>query len=170
MTEDWRENIGGVFNRSIPLLVSLFMILFSYIPLSSSLANNARPLVGLLCIYFWLIYRPDLFNLFSVFILGLTADILSATPLGINIFSFLIMYLLVTNFLRYLNGKPFIVLWFGFALFLLPVILSKWLLLSIFYSSFMPAMLLLFSYLITVCFYPIINGVNSVALNLFLKE
>ena len=74
MKEEWREIAVNRFCRSLPLLMSVVLVLFSFMPLKSEIAGNARPAVGLMCVYFWLIYRPDLFNLLSVFLLGMAAD------------------------------------------------------------------------------------------------
>ena len=81
----------------------------SYVPLNFAAANNLRPAVGLMCVFFWMLHRPDVFNLFSVYFLGLVEDIVTSAPFGANIFACLIMYLLVSNLAVYLNGKPFVV-------------------------------------------------------------
>jgi cell shape-determining protein MreD len=70
-----------------------------------------------MCAYFWLVYRPDLFNLPVVFVLGMIADAASAVPFGAGLTAMLVMYLLVTNLIRYLNGRIFIVLWIIFNIF-----------------------------------------------------
>ena len=110
MTESWSETAGSKLYRLLPLLCSLLLVFFSYLPLSSSIADNARPAVALMCAYFWLVYRPDLFNLGVVFVFGMIADGLSAAPFGSGLAALLVMYLLTTNLIRYLNGRVFVVL------------------------------------------------------------
>lgn len=170
MRENWQEIISNRLYRSLPLLISAILLLFSYLPLRSEIAGNARPVVGLMCVYFWLIYRADLFNLFSVFVLGLIADTVSTVPFGSNLLSMLVMYLIVTNLVKYLNGKTFMILWFGLAALLPAAMLSQWLALSIYYHQFLPLSLLLFSYITSLACYPLVGGINALILNHFLQD
>ena len=117
MNEEWRENLASYFQRMLPLLCSLLMLFFSYVPLDLPISNHVRPSVGMICAYFWLLHRPDVFNLFSVYVLGLVEDVISSAPVGSNIFAMLVMYLLVTNLSRFFNAKPFVIIWYGFVLF-----------------------------------------------------
>lgn len=170
MREDWRETLLNRFYALLPLLFSVVLIALSFLPLNSSLADNARPAVGLMCVYFWLIYRPDLFNLGNVFILGIFADIVSSVPFGSSLIAMLVMYLLVTNLIKYLNGRVFVVLWVGIAVLLPICLLTQWLLLSVYYTQLMPFLPLFFSYLLSLALYPIVGGINALVLNIFLQD
>lgn len=97
-----------------------------------------------MCAYFWLVYRPDLFNLPVVFVLGMIADAASAVPFGAGLTAMLVMYLLVTNLIRYLNGRIFIVLWIGIAALLPVCLLTEWMLLSFYHERALPLSLLFF--------------------------
>ena len=97
-------------------------------------------------------------------------DIITAAPFGSNIFSFLVMYLLVSNLAAYFNAKPFVVTWYGFALFCLITMLARWLLVSVYYSQFLPLPLLMFSVFATIAFYPVIGLVNAFVQNSLMKD
>lgn len=170
MSDELRENLAAYFQRFLPFLTSVAWILVSYVPLDFASANNLRPDVGLMCVFFWTLHRPDIFNLFSVYFLGLVADIITSAPLGSNIFSFLIMYLLVSNLAAYFNAKPFIVTWYGFALFCSLTMLGRWLLVSVYYSQFLPLSLLMFSLLFTIATYPVLGLVNACVQNVLMKD
>ena len=86
MNDEWSENLTLYFQRLLPLLFSLLLLFVSYIPLDLPISNNIRPAVGMICTYFWLLHRPDVFNLLSVYLLGLTEDVISSAPFGSNIF------------------------------------------------------------------------------------
>ena len=128
MKEDWREIAGSWFYRGMPLLVSTVLVLFSFLPLKSEIADNARPAVGL------------------------------------------VMYLLVTNLIRYLNGRIFIVLWIGIAALLPVCLLTEWMLLSFYHERALPLSLLFFSYLTSLACYPLVGGLNALVLNRFLQD
>ncbi len=161
LQDEMAENVKSYFQRLLPMFFSLLLILLSYVPLNFLLSSNIRPAVGLVCVYYWIIHRPDIFNLFSVFILGLIEDILSAVPMGTNIFSLLVLYVLLLNLGRFFNGKPFIVTWYGFAILSLLTLFCKWLIVSVYYSQFLPIVQVLFSYLFSVAAYPILSLLNA---------
>ena len=149
MSEELRENLAASLQKLLPLLTSIILVLMSYVPLNFAAANNLRPAVGLMCVFFWMLHRPDIFNLFSVYFLGLVEDIVTSAPFGANIFACLIMYLLVSNLAVYLNGKPFVVTW---------------------YSQFLPLSMLMFNLLFTIAFYPVIGLVNAFVQNKLMKD
>lgn len=157
MSEDLDENITSLFQRILPFLSSLVLLLLSYVPLDFSLLNNIRPSVGIVCVYFWMLHRPDLFNLWSVYFLGMIDDIISASPFGSNIMAMLLMYILLNNTSRFFNAKPFIVTWYGFAALALVTMLSRWLVVSVYYGQFLPLTIMMFSYLVTVASYPLLS-------------
>lgn len=157
MSDELKEDIVSYLQRFLPLLSSLLLLFLSYVPLDFIIFNNIRPAVGMVCVYFWMIHRPDLFNLLSVFILGLVDDIISNVPLGANILTLLVLYVLLSNLSRFFNGKPFVVTWYGFALLSLVTFLTKWLVLSVYYSSFLPLPIVGFSYLVTAAAYPFLS-------------
>lgn len=157
MSEDFNENITSLFQRSMPFLTSVILLLFSYVPLDFGLLNNIRPAVALICVYFWMLHRPDLFNLWSVYFLGMIDDIISSSPFGSNILALLILYLLINNTSRFFNAKPFVVTWYGFAVLSLVTYLARWLVVSVYYSQFLSLAMLAFSYLVTIAAYPLIS-------------
>lgn len=170
MSEELKENLAAYFQRFLPLIVSIMLVLMVRVPLHVAAANNLRPDVGLVCVFFWMLHRPDVFNLFSVYFLGLIEDIVTLAPFGSNIFACLVMYLLVSNLAVYLNGKPFIVTWYGFALFCFVTMFSRWLLVSVYYAQFLPFSLMMFSLLFTVAIYPVISVVNAFVQNSLMKD
>ena len=170
MSDELSENIVAYLQRFLPFLTSVVWILFSYVPLNFSSANILRPDVGLICVFFWSLHRSDIFNLFSVYFLGLVTDIITSAPLGSNIFSFLIMYLLVSNLAAYFNAKPFVVTWCGFALFCAFTLLGRWLLVSVYYSQFLPLSFLMFSLFFTIAIYPVVGLVNAYVQNVLMKD
>ncbi len=170
MAKELDENITSVFQRLLPFAVSALLLLFSYVPFDFMFLNSIRPAMGMICVYFWLQHRPDLFNLGSVFCLGVLDDVVTSSPLGSNIFELLLMYVLVNNTSRFLNAKPFVVLWYGFALLALVTMLSRWLIVSVYYSQFLPLSMLAFSYMATIAVYPLISLLLAFVQNNFIQD
>lgn len=157
MSENIDENINSLFQRLLPLLSSFFLVLLSYLPLNFMFLNVIHPAITLVCAYFWLVHRPDLFNLWSVCLLGIFDNVISAAPMGSNIFAMLVLFVLTNAASKFLTAKPFVVLWYGFMALSLGTILLRWLIVSVYYSQFLPLDGMFFSYLITVFCYPFIS-------------
>lgn len=170
MENSLKEQLGIYFQQSLPLLFSVFFLFLTYIPVNSNLLMSIRPAIPLICAYFWLMVRPDIFNLFSVFLLGVINDLASASPFGSNLLSLLILYTLVANLSKYFNAKPFAFIWLGFALTAFLTMFSQWLIVSVYYSKFLPVMPLLFSFLSSVAFYPVMSFINAGIRNLWIGE
>ena len=170
MNDELSANLTMYFQRLLPLLFSLLLLFVSYIPLDLPISNSIRPSVGMVCVYFWLLYRPDVFNLLSVYLLGMAEDIISSAPFGSNIFALLVMYVLVTNLYRFFNAKPFVIIWYGFALLSFVTFLSRWLLVSVYYSNFLPLVTVMFSYLVTVAAYPLLSLINVFVQNRLMTD
>ena len=170
MSEEFQENLIAYFQKFLPFVTSVVWVLVFYVPINAFIVNTLRPDVGLVCVFFWTLHRPDVFNLFSAYFLGLIIDIITSAPFGSNIFSFLVMYLLVANLTAYFNAKPFVVTWYGFALFCLFTMFARWLLVSVYYSQFLPLTSLIFSLLATIACYPVIGLVNAFVQNSLMKD
>lgn len=170
MSEELKESLAIYLQRLLPLLSSIFLLFVSYIPLDFTLSNNIRPAVGMICVYFWVLHRPDIFNLFSVYVLGLVEDIISSAPFGSNIFALLVLYVLVTNLSKYFNAKPFTVIWYGFVLLSLITFLSRWLVVSIYYADFLPLSIVMFSFLVTAASYPVLSLINVFVQSKFMTD
>ncbi|MBR1649181.1 MAG: rod shape-determining protein MreD [Alphaproteobacteria bacterium] len=170
MREDLDEFIGSLSVKILPLFMSVLWLIAARIPLHSEIFANARPLAGLMCVYFWSLYRPDLFGLVSVLILGITADILSLAPFGLYLFIYLIQYLIVVNSAKYAGDKTFETAWLGICITMLPALFAGWLLASVYYAFLLPLKGLFFSYLLSVALYPILGGANAFMLNVLMKD
>lgn len=163
MRDDLRENIKLTGQRLIPFILSLILILFNFIPSNLGIANILRPEMGIICVFYWVLNRPDLFNMFTVFFLGFVSDIMSVIPLGVNIIPYLTVYLIVSNMTSFFNNKPFNVIWAGFAIVVFLVEILKMLIVSVYYAKFIPIGYLFFTTLFTIACYPLISFINDAA-------
>lgn len=155
------------FKTLLPFLGAYFVALFSiillelvfYLPRTNEFMNLLRSAPVYAGIYFWLSQRPDAFNLLSAFIIGGITDVLTGTPLGINIITFLVLYLISARLFFLFNIQKFSYSWLLFALATLLTLLFKGIALSIFYRHFIPLNPLLFEFFLTVILYPLLARV-----------
>lgn len=170
MKKKQTENMEIVLRRFLPFFVSVLMVLSFRLPINFLFLKNLHPAMSAICVFFWLQHRPDLFNLCSVFGIGLIEGFLSTAPLGAIVFELLILYTLVNAFSRIFNAKPFVVLWYGFMLLFFVSLLAKWLLVSIYYSKFLPVFPLILSYLSTIAVYPLASLLLAFIQNKLIRD
>lgn len=168
MDDSFSDILMLQLKRLLPLFCSLMLILAACIPVHLPLSKFLRPDVGMICVYFWTLYRQDLFGSLSVFLLGFVADSISGVPIGLNIFVFLLVFVLASTFGCYVNTKPFAVSWAGFAVISLLAFGAKWLLASVYYSRFLLSGGILAAYATTVMIYPLLAWFNIFIQNRFL--
>lgn len=146
---------ASVMAYGVPILSILLLVLICYIPRSNAFWNFLRFSPFYAGIYFWQSLRPDAFNSLSTFLLGILADVLSGAPLGVNIMSFLMLYMLSYGLSIRFNIKKFSYAWLLFTLAILPTLASKAILISVFYRTLIPLNFLLFEFLLTAALYPL---------------
>jgi rod shape-determining protein MreD len=170
MDESFSEILENQFKKAIPLLSSLVLLLLMYIPLPLPFLPFFKPNMGLICVFFWALYRQDLFNGLSVFALGLTADAMSTVPLGLNILIYLFVFVLCSLFGRYINMKPFVVNWVGFGVVSLVAFGLEWLIMSCYYRQFLALGGIFSGYAATVLLYPLFARLNMALQNRYLAD
>ena len=101
----------------IPFFFSFFLLLLGMIPWRVAFWSHfAVPFVyaSLFC---WVVFRGDLISVPCVFLLGLSADLLTISPLGYYTFLFLIFYWAVLSERRFFAARPFLFSWAAFCAF-----------------------------------------------------
>ncbi len=170
MSEEFDEKVASLFQKLLPLLSTIVFLLLAYVPLNVVVFSNIRPDLGLVCIYFWMLHRPDLFSLASIVVLGLLDGAISSALSGASLLAYLVMYVLIFNTQKFFNAKSFVVVWYGFMAISLATLLVKWLVVSVYYSRFLPISMLMFSYLIGVALYPLISMILAFIQNRFIQD
>lgn len=157
------------FRQYSPKLLTILILLFSVAPTYLPGYSSVRPSLTLIPVFYWAVYRPYDFSILSAFITGLFLDFLDGTPLGVNTLIFTLFYLLTKTQRRYLLGKPFVFVWFGFAVLSLGAYFLKWLFVSINYAVFTPIAVAFISYLLLLLCYPLLSW-PCAALHLYLLD
>ncbi len=160
MKDSWHEKWRLFWLHGIPLWTTLLLMFLCLIP--SDLVGISRfcPTVGLICVYYWSLKRSHIFGYISAFTVGFFMDVLSSSPLGVNILLVMLMVFAIQWPARYFQSASFSVIWFIFAVIGLGVFVLKWLLLSIYYNLLISPNEIMFNYLATVMFYPLIVAIN----------
>ena len=139
-----------------PFGLSLLLVILSVVPTHIPGYAQIAPILALVSIYHWAIYRPNLLPLFSVFILGLLQDLLTGTPVGLYILVFLTVYGIVLSQRRFFAGKSFTVYWIGFAVVSLVASVESWVLASAWNLALIDFNAVTFQYLLSLGVFPIV--------------
>jgi rod shape-determining protein MreD len=89
------------------------------------------------------------------FVIGLLNDALHFLPLGLSALVFVGMHQLVFSQRRFFAGHSFFMMWWGFALMIPVVLMSEWVLLSLWRWQLIPFMPVVMQALLAVVIFPL---------------
>ena len=99
-----------------PSMLTLILVVIGVVPLRILEFSTVMPLLPLMAVYHWAVFRPRLLPAYAVFLIGILQDILTGAPIGVNALVFLLVYGAVLSQKRFFTGKSFLILWLGFSL------------------------------------------------------
>ena len=137
-----------------PLMLTLVLVILNVVPLHIPGFSRVAPLLPLMAVYHWAIFRPRLLPAYAVFLIGLFQDILTGAPIGVNAFVFLAVYGAVLSQKRFFIGKSFFILWLGFSLIAAGAAVISWVLVSAFHVTLVEPRTVFFQYLLTLGVFP----------------
>ncbi|MFM7346006.1 MAG: rod shape-determining protein MreD [Tagaea sp.] len=102
--------------QALPLASTALVALLSVVPLPIPEYAVLAPNFVLICAFYWIVHRPDLFPAWGAFLVGLFDDTLSGAPLGLNAFVLLLVHFTIVAQHKFFRGKAFWLIWASFAL------------------------------------------------------
>ncbi len=142
-----------------PFALCFVLILINTVPLRLPGFSRVVPLLPLIGIYFWVVYRPDLMPAVAVFVIGLLHDFLSGLPLGLSAFAFLVVQSVALAQRRFYTGKSFIIVWFGFSIVAASVLIMEWGIILLITGNVVEVHPALYQYYLTVALFPVVAWV-----------
>jgi len=150
------EKIDIAFRQALPFasafLAALLMVTQTHVPF----LNSVMPSLTLCVVYFWAVHRPELFGLFSAFVIGLIQDLLSGVPLGLMTLTLLLTQSGVASQSLFFRDKPFIVHWWGFAIVAAYAAILTWIVAAIVLGLVAPFSQVLISAILTILIFPLV--------------
>lgn len=151
------QNFDLIARGSTPFILTALLIVMSAIPTRIPEFSHIAPVLPLMAVYHWTIYRPDLLPAWAVFIAGLMQDALVGTPFGVSALVFLGVHMVVLSQQVFFTGKSFAVVWIGFAVVSAGAFLLTWMLVSGFFGQSSGLSGMLFQYLVTLGTFPVLT-------------
>ena len=154
----------------IPFGITLVLLLMTAIPTHLPGFAGIAPMLPLMGVYYWAIYRPDLLPAWLAFVIGLLYDIVGGTPLGVNALVMLLVQGTAAGQRKFFLGKSFAVTWWAFGLLTAGAVGLAWLLVSFLLGRTVEPTPVIFEYLMTLCFFPVLTWMLARTQMAFLKE
>jgi rod shape-determining protein MreD len=150
------QRLDIIARKLTPFALTLALIVLSVVPTHLPGFARVAPMLAVMAIYHWTLYRPELLPAAALFFLGLLQDSLSGTPLGVNVLVFLTVYGVVLSQRRFFAGKSFLITWLGFALVAAGAAAESWLLVSAFHVTLLEPTAVFYGYILTAGFFPVL--------------
>jgi len=151
------QRIDLLARNITPFLLALVLIMVSQLPMHIPELGRASPMLALIAVYHWTVFRPELLPSPAVFVIGLFLDLLSGGPVGINAVVLLLVYGVVLSQRRFLFGKSFAVVWIGFGVVGLSATLVTFIVVSLYHLMPVSPQGFLFQYLLTLGLFPLVS-------------
>lgn len=139
-----------------PFALTFVLVVAGAIPVHIPGFAQVAPLLAMIGIYFWAVYRPDLMPSAAVFLIGLLHDFLSGLPVGISAMIFLLVQGAALAQRSFFFGKSFVIVWIGFILVAAGALLLEWLVLSMIAGEVIQARTAFYQFGLTVAVFPVL--------------
>ncbi len=148
------QRMDAAARNLLPVALALAAVILGTTPLYLPGYGAVAPNLALMAVFYWAIYRPDLFPAVVAFAVGLVQDALMGTPMGLNALVLLAAYGAIVAQRRFFQNKSFLVVWWAFSLVGLGATLMGWALMTMHAVRLADPLPALFSGLVTVGLYP----------------
>ena len=156
------ETIRWFARASLVQSFTLFLLLLSMVSLSLPYTGTIKPLLILVPLYYWNLYRPSFIPLFAAFAFGILIDLLAHYPVGLHAALFVVVGLVIKSQRLFMLGQPYLMIWLGFAIVSTSVYAAQWLFFMLIHMRFMPLTDLFASNAISILLYPAIAAILTV--------
>lgn len=145
---------AGPLRSLAPFVISVIFVMLSALPLHLPGYGQIAIEVGLVTVFYWTVYRPDLFPSAAALALGLWQDILTGSPLGLNALILLLANWAIVSQRTFFHGKSFSVVWWGFSIVAVITALLSWVVFCLLNFSLISPLAVMFQALLTIGAFP----------------
>ncbi|MDP6344596.1 MAG: rod shape-determining protein MreD [Alphaproteobacteria bacterium] len=140
----------------LPFVFTMLLIVLGMLPYGLPKLSLSAPILALISVYYWSVFRPELMPAGAAFLVGLLVDVLSGGPPGLNALVLVLVHWVALNQRRALAGKSFAVGWLGYLLIGAGAAAAHWLFASAFHATLIEPTPLVVSHAIGTAGYPLV--------------
>lgn len=150
--------LGGRLLRLLgqltPAALTILLMLPSVLPIEAPRLGEITPMLTVMAVFYWSIYRPELMPSWLAFVIGLLQDLISGGPVGLTALILVLVATYVGSQRRVFLSRSFMVGWGGFALIALAVAAASWAIASLYLGAVLRPAPMLLQALATTLLYP----------------
>jgi rod shape-determining protein MreD len=146
----WLRELDARLRLLLPFASAVCAVLIDVLPLL-----GLTPFSTLCVVYFWSLYRPDLFGALAAFATGMVYDALAGLPLGLTSLILVLARQLVIVQRRFFVARSFLVVLSCFLLLAPAVEIARWLLACVWWGRLFPFQPIALSLVLTIALYPV---------------
>lgn len=154
MTGDIFHKLDLAARHAAPGAVTLILVLVGVTPTHLPYYSAIAPMLPLASVYYWGVHRPDLMPMWLIFLVGLLHDVLTDSPIGLHAAILLLCQWVLLRQRRFLAGRPFAMLWFGYVVVVVGVGLLEWIGTGLYDLAVAPARPVLIRAVLTIALFP----------------
>jgi len=162
--------IDVLVRHLVPSGVTILLLLLTAVPTRLPGYADIAPMLPLMGVYYWAIYRPDLLPAWAAFAIGLMWDILAGTHIGVGALVLLLVQGVTASQRRFFLAKSFMFAWWAFALLTAGAVGLSWLLMAVLNGRPTDPAPALFGYALTLGLFPLLTWLLARTQVAFLKE
>jgi rod shape-determining protein MreD len=151
----WLRQLDARLCLLLPFASALCAALIDVLPLVGLGPWGLTPFSTLCVVYFWSLYRPDLFGASAAFATGIVYDALAGLPLGLTALVLILTRQLVVVQRRFFVARSFLVVLSCFVLLAPAVESARWLLACLWWGRIFPFRPIALSLILTMALFPI---------------
>jgi rod shape-determining protein MreD len=156
-----RERLRYLGLATVPLALTVALLMVFALPIAVPTFGMAAPSVGLISVYYWSLYRPDLMTPGAAFLIGLFADLLGGGAFGLNALVLVLVQWFAVSQRPTLYGKSYGVGWLGFGVLAAAASAAYWVAASAAYLRPLDPDPVAVQATVSILTYPIFAGVFS---------
>jgi rod shape-determining protein MreD len=153
----WLRQLDGRLRLLLPFALAVCAVLIDVLPLLGLGPWGLTPFSTLCVVYFWSLYRPDLFGTSAAFATGIIYDAMAGLPLGLTALILILARRFVVMQRRFFAARSFLVVLSCFLLLAPVVEIARWLLACLWWGRSLPFQPIVLSLLLTVALYPMVS-------------
>jgi rod shape-determining protein MreD len=151
------KNLELVFWALVPASITLLLLIFCIIPKHLWGISYIMPLLPLIPVFYWGRAHTSEIPYWFAFIIGISSDALSGTPLGLSALLYLLFLFILHAQGKYLHKEGFIIIWGYFIILLATTSMLGWVFMSFTGNQFHAALPAFLQWLLTSACYPIFH-------------
>ncbi|HKU94928.1 MAG TPA: hypothetical protein VJR58_06610 [Vineibacter sp.] len=159
---EFLQQVDRALYAALPGALVALLILLTLAPIRLPDVMAAAPLLPLMAVYHFCLFRAEALPAWLLFVFGMLYDLLQGgvgAPVGLSALQFLLIRQVILGNQKYLVSVSFTFIWLGYALLSAVAVTLAWCVVTLLSWRFIDPQPLFFQYIVSLFLYPIFGWV-----------